>query len=263
MKWDPAKYTEFSDYRGRPYKDLLGQLVDVEPKKVVDLGCGPGNMTRLIAQRWPQAQVTGLDSSQDMIAKAESSEHEANLDFALADARQWQPEEDLDLLFSNAMLQWLPDHRDLLAAWLGKMKTGSYVAIQVPGNFGSPSHALMRQVAESAKWAGKLGSVLRDGHVVGEPEDYQRLLLDAGFQANVWETTFQQLLLGDDPILDWVRGTALLPVRHALDEQDYLRFEDDYRAQISEHYPFFETRDGTRLTNFPFRRIFMIGHKLG
>ncbi|WP_347037354.1 methyltransferase domain-containing protein [Glutamicibacter halophytocola] len=119
MKWDPAKYTEFSDYRGRPYKDLLGQLVDVEPKKVVDLGCGPGNMTRLIAQRWPQAQVTGLDSSQDMIAKAESSEHEANLDFALADARQWQPEEDLDLLFSNAMLQWLPDHRDLLVclAW--------------------------------------------------------------------------------------------------------------------------------------------------
>jgi len=262
MKWDPAKYTEFSDYRGRPYKDLLGQLVDVEPMNIVDLGCGPGNMTRLIAQRWPEAQVTGLDSSQEMIAKATATEHEANLNFALADAKQWQPEENLDLLFSNAMLQWLPNHRGLLAGWLMKMKIGSYVAIQVPGNFGSPSHALMREVAESSKWAGKLGGILRDGNVVGEPEDYQRLLLDAGFQANVWETTFQQPLLGEDPILDWVRGTAMLPVKNALSADEYEAFEGDYRSAVSGHYPPFQTPDGTTLTNFPFRRIFMVGHKL-
>ncbi|WP_315973671.1 methyltransferase domain-containing protein [Glutamicibacter sp. M10] len=157
MKWDPAKYTEFSDYRGRPYKDLLGQLTEIEPKNIVDLGCGPGNMTRLLAQRWPDAQVTGLDSSAEMIAKAKSSEHEPNLDFALADATTWRPAENLDLLFSNAMLQWLPNHRELLSSWLGTMKPGAYVAIQMPGNFRSPSHALMREVAESPKWIQKLG----------------------------------------------------------------------------------------------------------
>lgn len=262
MKWDPAKYTEFSDYRGRPYKDLLGQLTEIEPKNIVDLGCGPGNMTRLLAQRWPDAQVTGLDSSAEMIAKAKSSKHEPNLDFALADATTWRPAENLDLLFSNAMLQWLPNHRELLSSWLGTMKPGAYVAIQMPGNFRSPSHALMREVAESPKWIQKLGGVLRDGHVVGEPEEYQRLFLQQGFQANVWETTFQQLLPGDDPIVDWVRGTALLPVKAVLDAEDYLEFEDDYRAVVSIHYPSVQTPDGTKLTNFPFRRIFVIGHKL-
>jgi len=262
MKWDPAKYTEFSDYRGRPYKDLLGQLSEINPKKIVDLGCGPGNMTRLLAQRWPDAQVTGLDSSAEMIAKAQSAEHEENLEFALADARVWQPEEETDLLFSNAMLQWLPEHRELLTSWLENMKVGSYVAIQMPGNFASPSHALMREVAESPKWVHKLGGVLRGGTVVGEPDEYQRLLLSAGFQANVWESTFHQLLMGDDPIVDWVRGTALLPVKATLNSSEYVEFENDYRGAVSASYPSFQAPDGTRLTNFPFRRLFMVGHKL-
>lgn len=263
MKWDPTKYTEFSDYRGRPYKDLLGQLAGVEASKIIDLGCGPGNMTRLLARRWPQAKVTGLDSSPEMIARASQSEHEENLGFALADATQWIPDADTDLLFSNAMLQWLPGHRELLARWLVNLRPGANVAIQVPGNFGSPSHAVMRAVADSPKWSGKLAGVLRHDDVVGEPDEYQRIFLDAGFQANVWETTYHQLLAGEDPILNWVRGTALLPVRHALGQEDYLEFENDYRAEVSTHYPSFASQDGTVLTNFPFRRIFMIGHKLG
>lgn len=263
MKWDPTKYTEFSDYRGRPYKDLLGQLAGVDAAKIVDLGCGPGNMTRLLAQRWPAARVTGLDSSPEMIARAQDTVPEENLDFRIADATSWHPEADIDLLFSNAMLQWLPGHRQLLAGWLAELKTGANVAIQVPGNFGSPSHAVMRQVAESPKWAQQLGGVLRHDDVVGEPEEYQRIFLDAGFQANVWETTYQQLLVGQDPILNWVRGTALLPVRHALDAEDFIEFENDYQREVSRHYPSFESKDGTVLTNFPFRRIFMIGHKLG
>lgn len=263
MKWDPTKYTEFADYRGRPYKDLLGQLGELDPAKVVDLGCGPGNMTRLLAQRWPQAQVTGLDSSPEMIQRASGSEHEPNLGFALADAMHWHPDPDTDLLFSNAMLQWLPGHRELFKVWLDELKPGAYVAIQVPGNFGSPSHAVMRQVADSAAWADQLAGVLRHDDVVGEPDEYQRILLQAGFQANVWETTYQQVMIGEDPILDWVRGTALLPIKAALSAEDYQRFEDDYRVQISAHYPSFAGPDGTKVTNFPFRRIFMIGRKLG
>lgn len=263
MKWDPEKYTEFSDYRGRPYQDLLGQLAGVEVKKVVDLGCGPGNMTRLLAQRWPGAQVTGLDSSPEMIARATADALEENLDFALADASNWVPEPDTDLLFSNAMLQWLPGHRELLDGWLNALQVGANVAIQVPGNFGAPSHAVMRQVADSDKWAEKLAGVLRHDDVVGDPADYQRLLIEAGFQANVWESTYQQVLTGEEPILDWVRGTALLPIRHTLSAEDYLEFEDDYRNAVAAFYPSLSAPDGTVLTNFPFRRIFMIGHKLG
>ncbi|HJX79533.1 methyltransferase domain-containing protein [Glutamicibacter sp.] len=262
MKWDPSKYTEFADYRGRPYEDLLGQLGDISPRVVVDLGCGPGNKTNLLAQRWPAAQVKGLDSSPEMIAKAQDTVRLQNLDFELVDARQWHPDDEVDLLFSNAMLQWLPEHRQLLKTWLHDLKTGAYIAIQVPGNFGSAAHTVMRQMADSSKWEERLSGVLRHDDAVSEPEFYQQLLLEAGFQANVWETTFHQVMIGQDPILDWVRGTALLPVRAALSDKDYLDFETDYSREVSTHYPSFAGPDGSELTNFPFRRIFMIGRKL-
>ncbi|WP_313813129.1 methyltransferase domain-containing protein [Glutamicibacter sp.] len=263
MKWDPTKYTEFADYRGRPYRDLLDQLGGADPRQVVDLGCGPGNMTALLAQKWPRAQVLGLDSSPAMIEHAKTTVSLENLGFALADAVDWDPSPQTDLLFSNAMLQWIPGHRELLRRWLEALKDGAYVAIQVPGNFTSPSHALMRQVAESEKWIGKLAEVLRHDDAVGEPDEYQRLLLEAGFQANVWETTYQQVMVGEDPILQWVRGTALLPIRQALSAGDYLDFEADYAREVNQAYPSFLGPDGTQLTNFPFRRLFMIGRKLG
>lgn len=261
MKWDPSKYTEFADYRGRPYRDLLDQLGDAAPENIVDLGCGPGTMTALLARKWPQAQVLGLDSSVEMIELARTKVAAENLRFELADAVDWIPGPEVDLLFSNAMLQWIPGHRELLRTWLGQLKDGAYVAIQVPGNFASPSHQLMRKVAESEVWRDQLAGVLRHDDVVGEPGEYQRILIDAGFQANVWETTYQQLLVGEDPILNWVRGTALLPIRHALDDQDYERFENDYAREVEHAYPPYLGPDGTKLTNFPFRRLFMIGRK--
>ncbi|MGP9487084.1 methyltransferase domain-containing protein [Glutamicibacter sp. 287] len=263
MKWNPNKYAEFADYRGRPYEDLLGQLGGIIPKQIVDLGCGPGDKTSLLAERWPQAQVTGLDSSPEMIAQANGAVQQPNLGFELLDARHWHPGPEIDLLFSNAMLQWLPEHRELLKNWLGDLKAGAYVAIQMPGNFGAASHAVMRQVADSQKWAGRLGGVLRHEDVVGEPQEYQRLLLEAGFQANVWETTYHQVMVGESPILDWVRGTALLPIKATLPEDEYLDFEADYSAAVAEHYPSFTAPDGAKLTNFPFRRIFMVARKQG
>lgn len=263
MKWDPSKYTEFANYRGRPYEDLLGQIGEITPKKIVDLGCGPGNKTSLLAQRWPAAQVTGLDSSPEMIAQAQRTEHLPNLDFDVVDAREWQPTEQVDLLFSNAMLQWVPEHREILASWLNALRVGASIAVQMPGNFSSPSHAVMRQLATGSKWSAKLAGVLRHDDAVSEPELYQRLLLDAGYQANVWETTYHQVLLGEDPILNWVRGTAMLPVKAALAAEDYRDFEADYSREVANWYPSHHAPDGTKLTNFPFRRIFMVGRKLG
>lgn len=263
MKWDPSKYTEFADHRGRPYLDLMARVDHLAPKKIVDLGCGPGNMTKLLAERWPEALVLGLDSSQSMIDSANAQNNPPNLSFELADATSWQADDTIDMLFSNAMLQWIPGHQDLLRRWLDQMDTEAAVAIQVPGNFGSASHAVMREVAAEPKWSSKLEGVLRHDDAVGEPADYQRLLIDAGYTADVWETSYQQLLAGEDPIVDWVRGTALLPVKAVLSEPDYLEFENDYRHAVSGHYPALEVAGGAKLTNFPFRRIFMVGQKLG
>lgn len=263
MKWDPTKYTEFANYRGRPYQDLLGQLGEINPTHVIDLGCGPGNMTKLLAEKWPEAQIHGLDSSPEMISRAQQTVNLPNLSFAQVDAREWHPDAQTDLLFSNAMLQWIPEHRELLKVWLDELRPGASVALQMPGNFGSPSHTVMRQVADSDKWSGRLAGVLRHDDAVGEPEDYQRLLIDAGFQANVWESTYHQVMAGEQPILDWVRGTALLPIKAVLSAEDYLEFETDYSVAVSTHYPSLQTPDGGKLTNFPFRRIFITGRKLG
>ncbi len=263
MKWEPSTYTEFADYRGRPYLDLMARVEHLAPKKIVDLGCGPGNMTRLLAERWPEALVLGLDSSRQMIDTAHAGDNPPNLRFELADATSWQADDTIDLLFSNAMLQWIPGHLQLLRGWLRQLESEAAIAIQVPGNFDSPSHAVMRQVAERPDWSAKLAGVLRHADAVAAPADYQRLLIEEGFTADVWETSYRQLLTGSDPILDWVRGTALLPVKAALAPEDYRRFEDDYRQAVGGHYRRIEVAGGQQLTNFPFRRIFMVGQKLG
>ncbi|WP_279402954.1 methyltransferase domain-containing protein, partial [Arthrobacter sp. JCM 19049] len=138
MKWEPSTYTEFADYRGRPYLDLMARVEHLAPKKIVDLGCGPGNMTRLLAERWPEALVLGLDSSRQMIDTAHAGDNPPNLRFELADATSWQADDTIDLLFSNAMLQWIPGHLQLLRGWLRQLESEAAIAIQVPGNFDSP-----------------------------------------------------------------------------------------------------------------------------
>ena len=200
MKWDPAKYVQFGDYRDRPYFDLTARVHADSPRHVVDLGCGPGNLTATLAERWPEAKVTGLDSSAEMLAQsAAHAERLPNLSFAPADIAGWMPSGDTDVVVTNAALQWVPGHRDMLARWLAALKPGAWFALQVPGNFNAPSHALMRGLAESAEWQGRLAGVLRHDDVVGEPEDYLNIMLDAGCDADAWETTYSQLLAGPEP----------------------------------------------------------------
>ncbi|HEY8295001.1 MAG TPA: trans-aconitate 2-methyltransferase [Micrococcaceae bacterium] len=257
MEWDPVKYVEFGDYRDRPFFDLTGRVRMAAPRRVVDLGCGPGNLTAALARRWPDAQVLGLDSSAPMIERALAlPDAPDNLSFALADIAEWSPQDGTDVVVSNAALQWVPGHRDLMASWLRALEPGAWLAVQVPGNFSSPSHALMRQLAESDRWRGRLSGVLRHDDAVAEPTDYLRLLLDAGCKADAWETTYLQLLQGEHPVLDWVRGTGLRPVLAALDPAAAGDFEAEYAARLAEAYP----PDG-RGTVFPFRRIFCVGQR--
>ncbi len=261
MKWDPEKYVQFADYRDRPFFDLTGRVAATAPSLVVDLGCGPGPLTRSLAERWPEARVVGLDSSDEMVRKARATQHAPGLEFELADATTWMPDPGTDVLVSNAMLQWIPGHRELMARWLDALQPGAWFAVQVPGNFGSPSHALMRELAESERWAPQLAGVLRHKDAVGEPVDYLKILLAAGFEADVWETTYGQVLTGKDPVLEWVRGTALRPVLAKLNAAEAADFEADYARLVAQAYPSFEGAGGDLLTMFPFRRIFMVGRK--
>ncbi|MFJ3957909.1 trans-aconitate 2-methyltransferase [Arthrobacter sp. NPDC090010] len=256
VEWDPVKYVQFGDYRDRPFFDLTQRIHAESPRLVVDLGCGPGNLTATLAERWPEAEIVGVDSSESMLSTA--ADHAARhpkLRFELGDISSWEPG-DVDVLVSNAAFQWVPGHEALLAKWFDRMQTGSWVAFQVPGNFGAPSHVLMRELAESPEWSGKLAGVLRHRDAVSEPADYLRIALDAGWQADAWETSYQQLLAGPDPVLEWVRGTGLRPVLGALGPEDAERFEAEYAARLRTAYPV--TPHGTV---FPFRRIFSVAHK--
>ncbi len=255
MRWDPGQYARFSDERSRPFLDLVGRIGAATARRVVDVGCGPGSLTALLAHRWPDASVEGIDSSAEMIAVAAPLAGE-RLSFRVGDASTWQPPDDVDVIVSNATLQWVPDHFALLARWAASLRRGGWLAFQVPGNFDSPSHVLMRSLAETPRWAQPLAGVLRHHDAVAEPDRYARLMLDAGLSVDVWETTYLHVLPGDDPVLEWVRGTGLRPVLGALPPLEAAEFEQAYVAMLRHAYP--QTAHGTI---FPFRRVFAVGHR--
>ncbi len=254
MRWDPTQYTRYADERGRPFVDLVAQIGAEAPRRVVDLGCGPGNLTALLAQRWPSATVEGVDSSEEMITTAAGSVD--GVAFHVGDVRSWTPGPDVDVIVSNATLQWVPDHLPLITSWAAALPADGWLAFQVPGNFGSPSHVLMRELAESPRWSATLGGVLRHSDAVAAPEVYASTLADAGLDIDVWETTYLHVLPGPDPVLEWVRGTGLRPVLALLGDSERAEFEASYAAALREAYP-----AGPHGTVFPFRRLFAVGHK--
>ncbi|MFF4491099.1 trans-aconitate 2-methyltransferase [Streptomyces sp. NPDC001544] len=260
--WDPAQYLRHAGHRARPFADLLARVPGLpgEPPRIADLGCGPGNVTAVLAERWPAARITGYDNSPEMLDKAHvdhagPTAGGGRLDFAPADVRTWTPGEPHDLIISNATLQWVPGHAERFADWIAALRPGGTFAFQVPGNFSAPSHRLMRSLARSARWEDRLADVLRHEDAVLAPEAYLDRLTGLGCTADVWETTYIHLLQGEDPVLDWVQGTGLRPVLTALADDPGAReeFLAEYRAALREAYP-----AGPHGTPFPFRRIFAV-----
>jgi trans-aconitate 2-methyltransferase len=252
-KWDPATYLQFADERARPFFELVGRIGAESPASVVDLGCGPGQLTAALADRWPAASVVGLDSSADMIAAAAAHSSD-RVRFELADLREWTPADRVDVIVSNATLQWVPDHRSVIASLVAALRDGGWLAFQVPGNFDEPSHALLRELAADARFATELLDLaFPSSH---EPATYLGDLLALGCAADVWETTYLHVLDGPDAVFRWISGTGARPVLQALPDRLREQFVAEYKARLRDAYP--GTSSGTVL---PFRRIFCVARR--
>jgi trans-aconitate 2-methyltransferase len=267
--WDPDGYLRFADQRGRPFQDLIARIGAASPARVVDLGCGPGNATELLADRWPDAAVLGVDSSAEMI---DAAQHRARtdgpgpgrLEFRRGDLRDWHASasEPVDVVVTNATLQWVPGHLDLLPSLLEQVVPGGWFAMGVPGNFNAPSHALLADLQRSEPWSAYFtGSEYRPGS--HDPADYLRALTDAGAEADVWETTYLYIVDGANGVLDFVSSTGLRPVLIELGGPNSAAAQDftaAYAEALRTAYPP-TTLHGRTVQILPYRRIFAVAQR--
>jgi trans-aconitate 2-methyltransferase len=250
--WDPSRYLEFADERSRPFVDLLSRVHAADPKLVVDLGCGPGQLTASLAKRWPGAHIVGLDSSSEMIMRAAEFAG-PHVRFLVLDLRDWRPDTGVDMIISNATLQWVPGHRALLPSLVSWLNPDGWLAFQVPGNFDEPSHRLLRQLSADPRYAPMLTEVAWPA--AADAASYLDDLADLGCSVDAWETTYLHVLSGPNPVFRWISGTGARPVLQALPKDRRAQFVSEYQELLNEAYP--ARPYGTVL---PFRRIFVVAH---
>jgi trans-aconitate 2-methyltransferase len=264
VSWDPVQYKVYAAERARPFHDLVAQIPTPAPARVVDLGCGPGTATATLADRWPGAHVYGLDSSPDMIRAATRLTRPGRLEFGLGDIAQWQPAAaTVDVIVSNAALQWVPDHLEALPAWAAALRPGGALAVQVPTADGTPAAEVFRTVAAAPQWADRLRSAAsatgpRSVNPVRPVEEYLDTLAAGGLAVNAWQTTYLHVLPGADPVLEWFAGTGLRPYLDALAEDPpaLARFRAEVAKRLREEYP--HRGYGTVL---PFPRLFVVASR--
>jgi len=254
MSWNPDQYLKFADHRLRPALDLLARIPVQSPETIADLGCGPGNVTHFLRQRWPEARITGIDSSLEMLESARKAY--PTMAWEQADIGHWLPKVPADVIYSNAALQWLDHHRQLFAKLYAALAPGGVLAVQMPRNFDQPSHVLMRRAAQEGPWRDRLAPYLRHSPVAA-PVEYWRMLQPLGAGIDIWECDYLQTLSGDDPVLQWMLGTTLRPILAALSETERDAYLQVYRQLLLEAYP----READGATLFPFRRLFILATK--
>jgi trans-aconitate 2-methyltransferase len=254
MAWNPKTYMSFAAERTRPAAELLARVALENPKRVADLGCGPGNSTALLAARWCGADLEGVDNSAEMLAEARASGIAAR--WTEADVAHWKPAAPCDVIFSNATLQWVPDHALLLPRLMAHLAPDGVVAFQVPCNFKEPCHTLIHALAAHGPWAAKLSGI-RDSVGVLEPEAYFAILEAQARAIDIWETRYVQVLEGEDAVYRWMSGTGLRPFANALEGVEREAFLAEYKKRVAAAYP----RRESGKTLYPFQRLFAVARR--
>jgi trans-aconitate 2-methyltransferase len=249
--WDPAQYLRYGGERLRPALDLLVRIDHDAPSRVVDLGCGPGNVTAVLKRRWPAAELLGIDGSPAMVERARKDVPDCR--FELGDFGAFAPAEPVDVLYSNAALHWLGDHDKLFPRLFATLAPGGTMAVQIPGMHAAPIRALQHEVAAHGPWAKKLRDVGSAPPVLDLPAYYD-LLRPLAASVDLWETTYLHQLQGEDAAVQWAAGSSLRPFLDKLDEPLCAQFLAAYTEAVRPHYP--RRPDGATL--LPFRRLFIV-----
>ena len=260
--WDPGQYLKFADHRLRPALDLMGRIPLERPQVIYDLGCGSGNVTRLLSDRWPGASVIGMDNSPEMLEQAGSvraGDLPGNVSWEHGDLADWRPSQTPTVFFSNAVIQWVPDHHELVPRLWNMLPSGACLAVQAPLSWDMRSHQIMRETLENGgHGGGAVGSAELRAAVgnrwVQDPDFYYDLLAPEADHLDVWTTEYQHVLTGDDAVLEWVTGTGLRPILNGLEDGDREIYLEEYRRRLNVEYP--KRADG--FTLYPFRRLFFV-----
>jgi len=263
-KWNPEQYDKLSEYRARPWAELMSRVGASRAEIVVDLGCGSGGHTLDLAARWPDARIIGVDNSGEMLDQARRNDSGEKVEWVRADVESWDPAglgAPIDVVVANSLLQWVPSHMRLIPGWIAALAPGGWFAMQVPGNFNAPSHTLLREVAAKSPRAAELLPRLGRSEAVSEPAVYSFLLAGLGCDVDTWETTYQHVFepgaFEGEPVLEWTKGTALLPVFEVLEgEGERADFVAAYGKALLRAYP-----PQAFGTVFALRRIFAVAHK--
>jgi trans-aconitate 2-methyltransferase len=251
--WSPATYLRFEDERTRPARDLLAQVRAEAPHRVVDMGCGPGNSTELLAARWPEAGIVGLDTSETMLEAARK--RLPGVRFEVADATVWLPEPDTDVVFANAVYQWIPQHIQVFPWIVESLESGGVLAVQMPDNMGEPTHVLMRETAARMPFSAKLEAAARAP--LAPVAAYYDALAGSARRLDIWHTVYNHVLPDAAAIVEWVRGTGLNPFLERLDADEQEQFLAAYAEVIADAYP--PAADGKVLLRFP--RLFVVAER--
>lgn len=253
MNWDPSHYLQFADDRSRPFLDLVARIQG-EPRSIVDLGCGPGHLTAVLRTRWPDATVHGVDSSPEMIDRANADSADDRATYEVADVAAWSPAGEVDAIVSNALFQWVPDQLAVIERLGASVAPGGTFALQVPNNYAGPSHTLLHEISSRGPYASHTEGLHDDRGT--PPEGYLELFSRLGWQPDVWETTYLHVLHGENAVFDWISSTGARPIIQALPEGLREEFVDEYKDALREAYP--HTPHGTV---FPFERVFAVARQ--
>ncbi len=251
MVWDPDQYLQFDTPRERPALELLARVNHPGPTAVVDLGCGPGTVTARLARRWPEATITAVDNDEAMLNRAADVLSGAEL--VAADIRTYLPATRFDVVYSNATLHWLDDHEDLFPRLMTWLRPRGVLAVQMPSPDQQPSHLALLDIASDPAWADRLLPRLRRG-AVAEPAVYYDLLADLSAKLDIWSVTYQQELTGNDPVTEWMRGSALRPLLPELGTEEQSEFLRRYSRAVAAQYP----PHGNGITLLPYSRLFIV-----